>query len=136
MKRILIAVCWLSGACERLFRDACRAGREPARVRSSGRRGEASRSRRPGAGGGAHISVPAGKSSADGREPGLPRRHVAGRDVLPVDLETTVGSDISRVEQPVSGRLRRAVTVGGVEVLPAGTVGERPRDGRRSVPAR
>jgi hypothetical protein len=42
--------------------------------------------------------------------------------VLPVDLETSVGSDISRVEQPVSGRLRRAVTVGGVEVLPAGTV--------------
>jgi hypothetical protein len=54
---------------------------------------------------------------------------VAARDVtlpagtvLPVDLETSVGSDISRVEQPVSGRLRRAVTVGGVEVLPAGTV--------------
>ena len=42
--------------------------------------------------------------------------------VLPVDLETAVGSDISRVEQPVSGRLRRAVTVDGVEVLAAGTV--------------
>jgi hypothetical protein len=42
--------------------------------------------------------------------------------VLPVALETSVGSDISRVEQPVSGRLRRAVTVGGAEVLPAGTV--------------
>jgi hypothetical protein len=41
--------------------------------------------------------------------------------VLPIDLETTVGSDISRVEQAVSGRLRRAVTIGGVEVLPAGT---------------
>ncbi len=42
--------------------------------------------------------------------------------VLPVDLETSVGSDISRVEQPVTGRLRRGVTVGGVEALPAGTV--------------
>jgi len=42
--------------------------------------------------------------------------------VLPVDLETSVGSDISRVEQPVSGRLRRALTVAGAEVLPAGTV--------------
>jgi len=42
--------------------------------------------------------------------------------VLPVALETSVGSDISRVEQPVSGRLRRAVTVGGAQVLPAGTV--------------
>lgn len=41
--------------------------------------------------------------------------------ILPVDLETTVGSNISRVEQPVSGRLRRAVTVGGVQVLSAGT---------------
>ena len=41
--------------------------------------------------------------------------------VLPIDLETTVGSDISRVEQRVSGRLRRAVTVGGAEVLPVGT---------------
>lgn len=40
--------------------------------------------------------------------------------VLPVDLETAVGSDISRVEQPVSGRLRRAITLQGVEVLPAG----------------
>src|SRR5438105_1564826 len=42
--------------------------------------------------------------------------------VLPVALETSVGSDISRVEQPVTGRLRRAVTVGGAQVLPAGTV--------------
>ena len=41
--------------------------------------------------------------------------------VLPVDLETAVGSDTSRVEQAVSGRLRRAVTVNGVEVLPMGT---------------
>jgi hypothetical protein len=42
--------------------------------------------------------------------------------VLPVDLETSVGSDISRVEQPVTGRLRRAMTVGGAQVLAAGTV--------------
>jgi hypothetical protein len=42
--------------------------------------------------------------------------------VLPVDLETAVGSATSRVEQPVSGRLRRAVTVAGAEVLPVGTV--------------
>lgn len=41
--------------------------------------------------------------------------------VLPVDLETAVGSDTSRVEQPVHGRLRRAVSEHGVEVLPAGT---------------
>lgn len=41
--------------------------------------------------------------------------------VLPVDLETAVGSDISRVEQPVHARLRRAVFAHGVQVLPAGT---------------
>ena len=41
--------------------------------------------------------------------------------VLPVDLETSIGSDISRVEQPVHARLRRAVTINGVQVLPAGT---------------
>jgi hypothetical protein len=41
--------------------------------------------------------------------------------VLPVDLLTSIGSDISRVEQPVSGRLRRAVRLNGVDVLPAGT---------------
>jgi hypothetical protein len=41
--------------------------------------------------------------------------------VLPIDLETSVGSDISRVEQPVHGRLRHALVVHGVQVLPAGT---------------
>jgi hypothetical protein len=41
--------------------------------------------------------------------------------VLPVDLETSVGSDISRAEQPVHGRLRHSVIRRGVEVLPAGT---------------
>ncbi|HYT65321.1 MAG TPA: hypothetical protein VEL51_02795 [Vicinamibacterales bacterium] len=41
--------------------------------------------------------------------------------VLAVDLETPVGSDISRPEQRVQGRLRRAVTSRGVDVLPVGT---------------
>jgi len=41
--------------------------------------------------------------------------------VLPVTLDTPIGSDISRVEQPVHGHLRRAVVRNGVEVLPAGT---------------
>ena len=50
------------------------------------------------------------------REVTLPRG-----TVLPVTLDTSIGSDISRVEQPVHGHLRRAVIRGGVEVLPAGT---------------
>jgi hypothetical protein len=53
---------------------------------------------------------------ADYREVTLP----AGT-VLPIDLETPVGSDISRVEQRVEGRLRSAVTVNGMRVLPVGT---------------
>ena len=71
-------------------------------------------SRRPAV---AAPSTPASALAPAYREVTLP----AGT-VLPVDLETSVGSDISRVEQPVTGRLRRAVTVGGAEVLPAGTV--------------
>jgi hypothetical protein len=59
---------------------------------------------------------PATTGAAAEREVTLP----AGT-VLPITLETSVGSDISRVEQPVAGRLRRAVTYHGVEVLPAGT---------------
>lgn len=50
------------------------------------------------------------------REVTLPRG-----TLLPVTLDTTIGSDISRVEQPVHGHLRRAVLRNGVEVLPAGT---------------
>ena len=42
--------------------------------------------------------------------------------VLPVDLLTSVGSDISRVEQPIEGRLRAAVRANGIEALPAGTM--------------
>jgi len=40
---------------------------------------------------------------------------------LPVVLDTTVGSDISRVEQPVHAHLARGVVVRGVTVLPAGS---------------
>jgi len=62
------------------------------------------------------VGRPAATTAATVREITLP----AGT-VLPVALETSVGSDISRVEQPVQGRLRRAVVLHGVEVLPAGT---------------
>jgi hypothetical protein len=65
---------------------------------------------------GSPATAPAGAAAPAVREVTLP----AGT-VLPVDLETAVGSDISRIEQPVHGRLRRAVTVNGVQVLPAGT---------------
>src|SRR5262245_12950611 len=64
----------------------------------------------------ANTATPAAPSAAEYREVTLP----AGT-VLPVNLETSVGSDTSRVEQSVQGRLRRAVIANGVEVLPAGS---------------
>ena len=58
----------------------------------------------------------------------LPERESAYKEVtipsgtvLPIDLQTAVGSSTSRVEQPVHGSLRRAIVIDGVEVLPAGT---------------
>jgi hypothetical protein len=71
----------------------------------------------PGTAAGASTPTDANSSAfANYREVTLP----AGT-VLPVDLETAVGSDTSRVEQAVQGRLRRSVSSGGVEVLPVGT---------------
>lgn len=40
---------------------------------------------------------------------------------LALTLDSYVASDTSRIESPVHAHLRRAVYVGGVEVLPAGT---------------
>jgi hypothetical protein len=42
--------------------------------------------------------------------------------ILPLDLSTAVASDTSSVEDPIRATLRRAITIGGVEVLPAGAV--------------
>jgi hypothetical protein len=40
---------------------------------------------------------------------------------LPVTLDTSVGSDISHVEQPVHGHLSRTVYVNGAAAIPAGS---------------
>jgi hypothetical protein len=73
--------------------------------------------------GNAPVASNPSATAASGVESAAPREvTIPAGTVLPVDLETSVGSDISRVEQPVTGRLRRAVTVAGAEVLPAGTV--------------
>jgi hypothetical protein len=42
--------------------------------------------------------------------------------VLPIALSSPVGSDTSRVEDPVRATIRRAVISNGLEALPAGTV--------------
>jgi hypothetical protein len=96
---------------------------------------------------GADAASPAGGTAAgkaDGTNPtGAPAsREVELREVtipagtvLPVELRSTVASDTSSVEQPVQARLRRTITIGGVEALPAGstlrgTVTEATRSGR------
>jgi hypothetical protein len=55
--------------------------------------------------------------------------------VLPIELQSAVGSDTSAVEDAVSARLRRAIMIDGVEALPAGSslrglVTEATRSGR------
>jgi hypothetical protein len=62
------------------------------------------------------ASRPPAPAAAEYREITLP----AGT-VLPVELTTAVASDSSHVEDAVRGKLRRAVTVEGVEAFPAGT---------------
>ncbi len=59
---------------------------------------------------------PEQKRVAEWREVTIP----AGT-ILKVNLNTAVGSDTSRVEDPVRGTLRSPVTIGGVQALPAGT---------------
>ena len=41
--------------------------------------------------------------------------------VLPIELQSAVGSDTSRPEDQVRGTLRRSITIDGIEALPAGT---------------
>jgi hypothetical protein len=42
--------------------------------------------------------------------------------VLPIELRTAVGSSTSKVEDPVRGTIRRAITIDGLEAIPAGSV--------------
>lgn len=77
----------------------------------------------------APTSAVAEQPSATGRShdaatpPALDREvTIPAGTALPVTLETAVGSDISRVEQPVRAHLRSALVVHGERVLPAGAV--------------
>jgi hypothetical protein len=92
---------------------------------------------------GAGSDTPAAASAADDRAPAAPQVEAAApanepepearvpeyREItipagttLPVTLRTAVASDTSQVEDQVRGTLRRAITVEGIEVLPAGAV--------------
>ena len=54
-------------------------------------------------------------------EPAYREVTVPAGTVLPLDLNSTVGSDTSNVEDPVRATLRRAITIDGLDALPAGT---------------
>lgn len=57
-------------------------------------------------------------------DPGPEYREVtlAAGTVLPLELQTAVGSDSSHVEDPVRATLRKSVTAEGLTALPAGSV--------------
>jgi hypothetical protein len=105
---------------------------------ASGCRGSADASAAPGAAESAAASsapsvaseAPAAPAPVEYRELTIP----AGT-VLPVELQSTVASDTSQVEDVVRARLRRAIVIDGTTALPAGstlggTVTEATRSGR------
>lgn len=70
----------------------------------------------------AAIAASAGRAAANDRDGGEVRDvTIPAGTRLAVALDTRVGSDISRVEQPVAGHLTRPLVIGGRTVLPAGS---------------
>src|SRR5688500_18004299 len=63
--------------------------------------------------------TPATKSAAV--EPAYREVTVPAGTVLPLDLNSSVGSDTSTVEDPVRATLRRAIMIDGLAALPAGS---------------
>jgi hypothetical protein len=55
------------------------------------------------------------------REPAFRDVTIPAGTVLPIELQSTVASDTSAVEDAVRARLRRAIVIDGVEALPAGS---------------
>ena len=72
-----------------------------------------------------NTGVAPGADDAPGSSPSLAAyREVTlpAGTILPVELTTRVGSEVSSVEDTVRGILRRPVVVGGVQAFPSGTV--------------
>ncbi len=73
--------------------------------------------------------VPAAAAAADANpnekspspEPAFRDVTIPAGTVLPVELQSSVASDASSVEDPVRARLRKAIMIDGVEALPAGS---------------
>ena len=69
------------------------------------------------------LTAPAATAPVGSTEPAPRFREVTipAGTTLPLTLRTTVASDTSNVEDRVRGTLRRAITIDGVQALPAGT---------------
>jgi hypothetical protein len=82
---------------------------------------------------GATAAPTAGVATANAPAPAVREVTLPAGTRLPVVLDTGVGSDTSRVEQPVQAHVAHAVVVNGQTVLPAGTrVSGVVTDARRS----
>ena len=98
--------------------DTVAASSETASPRAAGSAGSA---------GSAGVTASTGASGSSAIEPAADHNTeyrdvtIPAGTVLAVDLETSVGSDTSRVEQPVRGALRRPLVINGARVLPVGT---------------
>src|SRR5262245_57828750 len=67
------------------------------------------------------ASRPAGASAAVAEGPRFREVTIPAGTVLPIELQSTVASDTSHVEDPVRATLRRSIVIDGVQALPAGT---------------
>jgi hypothetical protein len=75
------------------------------------------------------VPAPAPATRERAAEPAAPAKPVVQwREVtvpvgteIPFELETAIGSDVSRVEDPVRGRITQAVSVEGIAAIPAGS---------------
>ena len=67
------------------------------------------------------VAGAAGKAEAAAGIPIYREVTLPAGTTLPLDLKTTVASDTSQVEDTVRATLRRAITIDGMQVLPAGT---------------
>jgi hypothetical protein len=104
---------------------------------ASGCRGSADASAAPSAAESAAASSPSVPAEAPAAPAPVEYREltIPAGTVLPVELQSTVASDTSQVEDAVRARLRRAIVIDGTTALPAGstlggTVTEATRSGR------
>ena len=67
------------------------------------------------------ASRPAGTAATVDDAPKYREVTIPAGTILPVELQSTVASDTSHVEDPVRATLRRSIVIDGVQALPAGT---------------